>query len=67
MKVLDKHLPRFGPKALSSSRRTMGEGVEHIAGGVARQAVEVEVEGVEAGAQMAAFVVIPRVGRASLN
>ena len=40
------------------------EGVEHVAGGVPRQAAEVEVEGVEAGAQMAAFVVVPGEGQA---
>ena len=41
-----------------------GEGVEHVASVVTRQAVEVEVEGVEAGAQVAAVVVVPREGRA---
>ena len=41
-----------------------GEGVEDVGGGVAGEAVEVEVEGVEAGAQMAALFFVPDEGRA---
>ena len=40
-----------------------GEGVEHVAGGVARQAVEVEVEGIEAGAQVGGRRPRERAGR----
>ena len=41
-----------------------GEGVEDVAGVVAAQAVEVEVEGVEPGAQVAALLFVPDKGRA---
>ena len=41
-----------------------GEGVEDIGGVVAGEAVEVKVEGVEAGAQVAALFFIPDEGRA---
>ena len=41
-----------------------GEGVEDVGGVVAGEAVEVEVEGVEAGAQVAALFFVPDEGRA---
>ena len=41
-----------------------GEGVEDVGGVVFGEAVEVEVEGVEAGAQVAAFFFVPDEGRA---
>ena len=41
-----------------------GEGVEDVGGVSAGEAVEVEVEGVEAGAQVAAFFFVPDEGRA---
>ena len=41
-----------------------GEGVEDVGGVGAGEAVEVEVEGVEAGAQVAALLVVPDEGRA---
>ena len=41
-----------------------GEGVEDVVGVVAGEAVEVEVEGVEAGAQVAALLIVPDEGRA---
>ena len=41
-----------------------GEGVEDVGGVVAGEAVEVEVEGVEAGAQVAALFIVPDEGRA---
>ena len=41
-----------------------GEGVEDVGGVCAGEAVEVEVEGVEAGAQVAAFFFVPDEGRA---
>ena len=41
-----------------------GEGVEDVGGVCAGEAVEVEVEGVEAGAQVAAFFLVPDEGRA---
>ena len=41
-----------------------GEGVEHVFGVVPRQAVEVEVERVEAGAEVAAFLFVPDEGLA---
>ena len=41
-----------------------GEGVEDVGGVIAGEAVEVEVEGVEAGAQVAAFFFVPDEGRA---
>ena len=40
------------------------EGVEDVGGVVAGEAVEVEVEGVEAGAQVAALFFVPDEGRA---
>ena len=43
-----------------------GEGVEDVGGVIAGEAVEVEVEGVEAGAQVAALFFIPDEGRAVL-
>ena len=42
----------------------MGEGVEDVGGVCAGEAVEVEVEGVEAGAQVAALFIVPDEGRA---
>ena len=41
-----------------------GEGVEDVGGVFAGEAVEVEVEGVEAGAQVAALFFVPDEGRA---
>ena len=41
-----------------------GEGVEDVGGVIAGKAVEVEVEGVEAGAQVAALFFVPDEGRA---
>ena len=41
-----------------------GEGVEDVGGVCAGEAVEVEVEGVEAGAQVAALFFVPGEGRA---
>ena len=41
-----------------------GEGVEDVGGVCAGEAVEVEVEGVEAGAQVAALFFVPDEGRA---
>ena len=41
-----------------------GEGVEDVGGVLAGEAVEVEVEGIEAGAQVAAFFFVPDEGRA---
>ena len=41
-----------------------GEGVEDVGGVCAGEAVEVEVEGVKAGAQVAAFFFVPDEGRA---
>ena len=41
-----------------------GEGVEDVGGIVAGEAVEVEVEGVEAGAQVTALLFVPAEGRA---
>ena len=41
-----------------------GEGVEDVGGVFAGEAVEVEVEGVEAGAQVAALFLVPDEGRA---
>ena len=41
-----------------------GEGVEDVGGVCAGESVEVEVEGVEAGAQVAAFFFVPDEGRA---
>jgi hypothetical protein len=41
-----------------------GEGVEDVFGGVPRQAVEVEVERVEAGAEVATFLFVPDEGLA---
>ena len=40
-----------------------GEGVQHVAGVFTGEAVEVEVEGVEAGTQVAAFLLVPDEGR----
>ena len=40
------------------------EGVEHVFGVVPRQTVEVEVERVEAGAEVAAFLFVPDEGLA---
>ena len=41
-----------------------GEGVEDVGGVFAGEAVEVEVEGIEAGAQVAALFFVPDEGRA---
>ena len=41
-----------------------GEGVEDVGGVFAGEAVELEVEGVEAGAQVAALFIVPDEGRA---
>ena len=41
-----------------------GEGVEHVGGVLAGEDVEVEVEGVEAGARVAGLLVVPDEWRA---
>lgn len=56
-----------GDQRLSRPRGARWGGVQHIAGVVLRQAVEVELEGVEADAQVAAFFVVPEKGKAGLN